>query len=199
MALAGMTRSHLFARPGCLDNAQPQPAHPNELTLRDAAKLYEGVLNGSLLDVNRRSLFYKYLPAWDTSTDDALRAMVKEEETAAGLDPVARSQFEDGVKLQGKGGGYTLCGAGAGATCEVDSTLGGTMILNVKDANGIEQPVTYAFGRFFNLPSGCTNAVLKAKTCTTLNNENAGYGVLGVEMFRKIVRDAMMTWKPHRA
>lgn len=198
MALAGMTRSHMYARPGCLDNAQPQPAHANELTLRDAAKLYEGVLNGSLLDTDRRSLFYKSLPAWGTSADDALRALVEEEAAVVGLDLVSRSQFEDRVKLYGKGGGLTICGAGAGGTCEVDSTLGGTMTLHVKDANGIEQPVTYAFGRFFNLPTGCTNAVLKANTCVTLNHENAAYAVLGVEMFRKVVRDALVSWKPHR-
>ena len=195
-ALAGMTKTHIYHRIGCDKDASPQPYKHNELTLRDAGKIYEGVENGTLLDATRKASLYSWLVGGNGNPASPLGQMMAAEGTAAGLSASEISQFIANTVSLSKGGGYSLCPDSGACNPPVvrDSTVGGTIWIPFKDAFGTIVPTAYVYGRFFNVQVNCTNASIAAKTCTAYSNVLAGNSTLAVEMFRSIVKQAIATW-----
>jgi len=195
-ALAGMTRTHIYHRIGCPAASSPQPYQHNELTLRDAGRIYEGVENGTLLDFTRKTSLYNYLVGGTLTANSPLGAMITAEGTAAGLTSGEISQFISSTVSLSKGGSYNLCPdtGSCNAPVVADRTVGGTLWVPFKDGNGTIVKTPFVFGRFFNVQVNCTFASVTAGTCAAFNNEVAGNATVSVEMFRSIVKQAIATW-----
>jgi Beta-lactamase enzyme family len=194
-ALAGMTRSKLWHRPGCPAASSPQPWHYNELTLRDAGRIYEGVENLSLLDATRRTALYGYLSGGVISSNGALATMIKAEASGK-LTATELSQFLSQVSTRSKAGGYSLCPATGSCnppTLQV-RTVGGTIWIPFKNSVGTVVKTAYVYGNFVNTVVNCSFASVSAKTCSTMTNADSGMATVSVEMFRAIVRQAIATW-----
>jgi hypothetical protein len=192
--LAGMSKTHLYHRIGCPDVSSPQPFHRNELTLRDAGRIYEQAEDGTLLDSIRRANLNGYLLGGPIATDGALAEMIEDEATA--LTAAERASFIAQVSTRSKGGGYSYCPATG--SCDpgvhVDGTVGGVIWIPFKNGSGTVVSTPYVYGRFYNVDVPCTGAAISAGTCSALNNENAGNSTIAVEMFRQIIRQAIATW-----
>jgi hypothetical protein len=194
----GMSRTHLYHRIGCPHDASPQPWRHNRLTLRDIAKLYEKVHNGSLLGTgSMRDTFWQYMGGGPIG-DGALKNMILAEAQAAGLSASERTQFADNVVAYSKGGSYGLCPDGGGAcnppTWEIRTT-GGIIYLPFKNAGGSLVPTPYVYGRFLDhWESSCTFDQVDNNTCAAWVTASNALTKLGVETFRKIVKDALATW-----
>jgi hypothetical protein len=195
-ALAGMTKSHVNHRPGCPKASSPQPYQHNELTLRDAGRIYEGAEDGTLLSQYNTNVLNNLLVGGTLSPNTPLGAMITAEAKAAGLTSAEISSFIYGTTVRSKGGSYGLCpdsGACNPPTVQ-DRTVGGTIWLPFKDGLGNVVSTPFVFGQFFNQQVNCSFASVTAKTCTAFNNEAAGNSTVAVEMFRSIVKQAISTW-----
>lgn len=195
-ALAGMTKTHIYHRIGCNAASSPQPFKHNELTLRDAGRIYEGVENGTLLDYTRKNNLYGWLVGGSGNPATPLGAMMAAEGAAAGLSSSEISEFITNTVSLSKGGSYSGCPDSGACNPPVvrDGTVGGTIWIPFKDANGAIVKTPYVYGRFFNVQVNCTSASITAKTCTEYNNVLAGNSTIAVEMFRSIVKQAIATW-----
>jgi hypothetical protein len=194
-AVAGMTNSHVYHRIGCPGAASPQPWHHNNLTLRDAGKIYEGVENGNLLDSTRKNSLYGWLVGGTISSGTPLGQMIQQEAAAAGLTATEISSFLANTKSLSKGGSYDMCPdtGSCNAPVYLSRTAGGTIWVPFK-SGGVITKQAYVWGRFFNAQFNCTFASVKAGTCAGLNNESAGMGTIGVEMYRAVIKQALATW-----
>jgi hypothetical protein len=195
-ALAGMTNSHVYHRVGCPGKSSPQPWHHNDLTLRDAGKIYEGVANGTLLDATRKSNLYSWLVGGTVSSSSALGQMITKEAQAAGLTSGEISSFIGSTKSLSKGGSYDICpdSGPCNSPIVLDRTVGGTIWIPFKNPDNTVTQRAYVFGQFFNMQANCTFSQMKPQTCTSYNTEAAAQGTIGVEMFRAIVKQAVATW-----
>jgi hypothetical protein len=194
----GMSRTHLYHRIGCPGAASPQPWRHNRLTLRDIAKLYEKVQNGSLLGTgSMRDTFWQYMGGGQIGSG-ALATMINNEAVAAGLTAGERADFLSRVVAYSKGGSYGLCPDGGGAcnppTWEIRTT-GGIIYLPFKNSRGGIVSTAYVYGRFLDhWESNCTFAQVDNNTCAAWVTAPNALSKLGVETFRKIVKDALATW-----
>src|SRR5262249_39098232 len=138
-SLAGMTRSHVYHRIGCPSKSSPQPWRDNELTLRDAGKIYEGVENGTLLDTTRKNTLYSDLVGGTVSSTSPLGQMITQEAQAAGLTPTEITQFLNNTTSLSKGGSYDQCPTSG--SCNpgdvVSRTAGGTIWIPFKSGGAI--------------------------------------------------------------
>jgi hypothetical protein len=187
-ALAGMTRTHSYHRPGCPAASSPQPFHANELTLRDSGRIYEGVENGTLLDATRKQTLYSNLVFGTVASGSALETMIKQEAAAAGLDSFSTNQIVNLTGFFSKGGSYTNCSAGG--PCTLDSTAGGIVFVPFKTGQ-----TPFVYGRFYNTQFNCSSDSIKAKTCASYNTVTSAYSTVAVEMFRQVFKDAIASWK----
>lgn len=188
MATAGMTSSRLNHRINC---PSASPVQPNQLTLVDAGKMYEGVERLTLLDNTRRTNLYQYLSSTTPADDDGtFEDMVESELSAAGLTATEKAQFKAALVVRFKPGGYTTWN---GSQWVVNGTMGGTAFIPAK-ARGSSVMRPYVFGRFHSTPSSCSLAVLEAGNCTQVNNASTGVRQAYVEMMRTPVRSAAATW-----
>jgi hypothetical protein len=199
MALAGMTRSHLYHRIGCIAAASPQPWHHNELTLRDTGRIYEGIENGTLLDAARRATLFGDMNGGVINPDGALAAMIKSEASHAGLTPAETAAFLSQVVTRMKGGSYDLCPDTG--SCDpgvmIDRTAGGLIWLPVKstvDGRVTTTQRAWVWGRYFNLTASCTFDSIPLGDCAAVQKEVAGFDTIAVEQFREIVQEALATW-----
>jgi hypothetical protein len=194
-ALAGMTRSHVYHRIGCPSKSSPQPWRDNELTLRDAGKIYEGVENGTLLDASRKNTLYGDLVGGTVSSTSALGQMITQEAQAAGLTPTEINTFLANTTSLSKGGSYDQCPTSG--SCNpgdfVSRTAGGTIWIPFKSAGAITTQA-YVWGRYFNAQFNCSFASVKANTCAGYNNEVNGMNTVAVETYRAVVKQALATW-----
>ena len=71
-----MTSSKVNHRIGCPGKASPQPLTHNELTLRDAGKIYEGIQNLTLLDTRRTATCSTRYMSGGPIGDGALKDMI---------------------------------------------------------------------------------------------------------------------------
>jgi hypothetical protein len=186
-ALAKMTRTHLYHRIGCDEDASPQPYHANELTLRDAGRIYEGIHDGTLLDTNYRDWLYSNMPGGAPKADTPLGAMITKEADAAGLTADETKAFLEQTYTVVKGGSYHDCSWLGG--CDVKSTAGG--MVNVPFKTGA---VAYVYGRFYNVHVDCSWDEITDKDCTRYNTMTGAYNDVAVEMFRKVIKEAVATW-----
>ncbi len=195
IAVAGMTKSKLHHRIGCPAKSSPQPWKNNKLTLVDAGKIYEKVENLTLLDATRRDALYGFMSGGPIG-DGALKDMIIAEANAAGLSAADRDLFVSRVVARSKGGSYGLCPKSGNCDPKVieDRTVGGTIWLPTRSRAGgiVDNPFVY--GRFFNTTFNCTFDAVDDGNCSSYNKVADGIGVVGVEMFRLAVRQALATW-----
>lgn len=193
--LVGMTKTELYHRIGCDRDSPPAGYHANELTLRDAALLYEKVENGTMLDTSTyRSLFYSYMN--DGVVGGDLATMIGSEAALAGLTSSEISAFKAATTSASKGGSYGLCPDSG--SCDPSSrqirTVGGIIWVPFKNGLGVIVPTAYTYGRFFDVTVNCSFASVKAGTCAAYNTVAAANNTIAVEMFRAIIKQAVTTW-----
>ena len=196
-SLAGMTSSKVNHRIGCPSKASPQPVTHNQLTLRDAGRIYEKVQNLTLLNSTHRDLLYSYMLGGPIGTG-GLQDMIRAEATTAGLTALERDQFVANVLTRSKGGSYGYCpnfdGSGTCNPPTVSSrTVGGVIWLPFK-SSGIIAKTPYVYGRYWDAQLNCTFASITAGSCSSFNNNQSGIGTVSVEMFRAEVKKALATW-----
>jgi hypothetical protein len=149
---AGMTRTELRHRIGCSYDVPPKGGH-NDLTLRDARRIYEGVENLTLLDSTRRTNLYSYLLGGAIGSTSTLAVMIRAEGAAAGLTTTEQNTFVANTVTRSKGGGYGLCPDGGGAcnpAISQISTVGGIIWVRFKTAAGAIDTRPYVYGRAFH-------------------------------------------------
>ncbi|HSV41718.1 MAG TPA: hypothetical protein VLI04_23330 [Nocardioidaceae bacterium] len=196
--LAGMTDSKVNHRIGCNGKSSPEPLTHNQLTLRDAGKIYEGVQNLSLLDATHRAKLYGYLLGGPIGEGD-LRTMVYQEAAAAGLSIADRNLFVSHVATRSKGGSYGYCPNFDGSgTCDPPSvqsrTVGGIIWLPFKGVRALIVDTPFVYGRYFDSKFSCTFDSVANSNCSAYNKTAAGNKTISVEMFRSAVKAALASW-----
>lgn len=196
IALAGMTSSQVNHRINCPggSNTAGFTSTQNRLTLTDAGRIYEKIVNGALLDTTNRTTLYSYMNGGPVS--GALRDMVTAEATAAGLTSAEKTSFLANMVTREKGGSYGYCPdpATCGPSGIQSRTGGGTAWIPFKSSTGVISKVPYVYGSYIDGSHNCTGASLSAGTCTSFNNTLAGIRTVNVERFRAEVKKALATW-----
>lgn len=189
--MAGMSSSAIHHRIGCPGAASPQPRKANELTLRDAGRIYERVENRTLLNTTHRDLLYDYMAGG--AAGGALGTMIEQESVAAGLTATERQQFRTRVERRSKGGSYTTCTNADGGQCQLRRTTGGIIWLPFRSGGSVtDRP--YVYGHYFDLSTACTLTTVNNGQCAQLNTNTAARAKVAVEMFRAEVKKALATW-----
>lgn len=194
----GMTRTQLYHRIGCDSDSPPSGWRHNELTLRDAGRLYEQVDNGTWLGTGTyRTKFFEFMVDGAINSTGDLATMIKTEAAAAGLTTTEVNTFLANTKTASKGGSYGQCPDGGG-TCDPPTvqsrTVGGVIWIPFKNTGGTIVPTSYVYGRFFNTQFSCSFAAVKAGSCTSFNNVSAGMTTVSAEMFRAVIKQAVASW-----
>jgi hypothetical protein len=170
----GMTSTQLNHYPGCGGPVA------NELTLEDAAILYEGIADGTLLSAASRDALYIRMPAQVidfTGIQSAANAIVDQEAALLGLTATQAQQFKSRMLTHYKAGGYTLCPS---SQClEYRSVAGSAEIPQC--SRGLVGERVYTFGIFID---GATDATAVG---TTFNKAKA-------ETLREPIRASLSTW-----
>jgi hypothetical protein len=186
-ALAGMTNSVLAnVTIGC-------GAPGNYLTLDDAGRLYEGVVNGTLLNPSTRATFYQLMlhgvgtGFLSVIQDEAARQLNKPPS-----DPAVQSlknAFFAGMQEAGKGGSYRL---GYDPTYWRDILTGGAHVaLPFHNANQQVVLQEYVHGVFVE------NALIPRNNPDPLTQRyQAAFSLAETELYRDEIRAALATWKP---
>ena len=168
----------------------------NDWTLTDAGKLYEGVLNGSLIQqsANRDTFFNLMITG---GTNAAVNSVVQQEANAQSKGGDA-SDFESRVVISVKGGSYDVaCPAGAPASCVFGyyRSAAGRITLPYKQKMFGRTAIvlrSFVFGYFVNaLPIPCSDT---KPQCSTLAAADNAFGTMYSETFRGAIRDALKTW-----
>jgi beta-lactamase class A len=172
----GMTSTVLAIDPGCAPSE-------NLMTQTDAATLYEGIANGTLLTPGSQAILFASMPrdAGDfTGTLAASRSIVDQEAPAFGLTASEISQFKTKLDLHYKAGGDEFCTSSNCATNLTDLSISG--IAAIPTCSGTSQTATdYLWGLFiFN---GTNNA-----------NTNNTFFATEAEPLRGPIRQALSTW-----
>jgi hypothetical protein len=168
----GMTSTNMNVYPGCNIT--------NRMTQADAARLYEGVANGTLISASSRAALFPRMPADGgdfTGTLAAARAIADDEGNAAGVSAAALAEFESQMALHYKAGNDIWC------TPDCLSFYSISGLAEIPTCNGSVQGSTdYAFGLFI---SGGTN---EFDTANTFFSTHA-------EVLRRPIREALATWE----
>jgi hypothetical protein len=169
----GMGSTNLNHYPGCGGPIA------NQLTLEDAAALYSGVADASLLSPARRQELYDRMPANAgdfTGIESALDVIVDQEAVQYGLTSSQRAAYKTALRSHYKAGGYTLC---SGVCLEYRSVAG---VVEVPQcASGRVTTRDHLFGIFID---GATNA-------TAANNT---FNAAKAELLRTPIRSGLATW-----
>jgi hypothetical protein len=100
----GMTSTNLSIYPGC--------GITNQLTLSDAAKVYEGISNGALISSTSRSSLYARMPAAAgdfTGVVPPTNTIIDQSATGLPLSAAQIAKFKQKLSLHYKAGGDTWC------------------------------------------------------------------------------------------
>ncbi len=195
MAGAGMAKSSLNHRINCFGALdQPQPVGANRLTLRDAAKLYEQVQDGSLLDSTHRDLLYSYMVSGTVA--GSFRATLDDTLQQAGLTATERGNFLNLVESTSKGGSYTNC---TNHSCHlVARTQGGVLEIPFKSATKQIVRVPYVFGKYFEASMDCSKDSIDKELCPAYIHASRGMDTIMLAMMRTQVKKAAKTWVANR-
>lgn len=167
----GMNSTSMVVYPGCNIT--------NRMTQLDAALLYEGVANGSLLSQASRTALYAAMPA---STSDfsltlaAANTIVDQEATAQGISTAEATQFKSLLQLHYKAGNDQWCSPG----CLSYYAISGLAEIPTCSA-GAQTTTSYAWGLFIN---GGPN---ETTTRTTFFANQA-------EPLRSVLRQGLVAW-----
>ena len=202
--LAGMTNT-VFA--STLGSGVPG----NYLTLDDAGKLYEGVLNHTLLDPANGAQFFDNMsdqpdpggseavpfvdsifgPFQTDVTEEAANILVLPQNNA--LVTSLSNAFIAQMKGAWKGGGYTL--GAANSQFALDLTAGGYLGLPFEDASGNINLQDYVYGIFIN------NALVPRSPYPNSQSDavNNAWSQSQQELLRGLIHQALATWhvNPH--
>jgi beta-lactamase class A len=156
----------------------------NFLTAQDAAHIYEGLTNGTLLtSANVQTLFsmmagknYDFSGIWAS-----LQAIINQEAAAKGLSAVQIASFNSAIQLSQKSGGYTLAGTTRIDGNTVYSTGGNCGWIQIPSCDGQRTVSTqYVFAYLGE------STVPNATTSNPMAN--------GAEIFRETIRAALAGW-----
>jgi hypothetical protein len=166
-----MTSTSMVVYPGC---------HIlNTITQADAARLYEGIANGTLLSAASRTALFARMPADDndfTGTLGAARAIADAEGASAGLPATVVDEFEDQIALHYKAGNDLWCDP----NCRSFYSISG--LAEIPTCNGSTQSSTnYDFGLFI------ANGTDENDTRNTFFNVHP-------EVLRRPIRESLATW-----
>jgi hypothetical protein len=180
----GMAHTRVNHTIGCGDQAR---FNHNTMTLADAARLFEGVADGALLDANDRRIFFSLMSgkqqAVETGADPAAiwepaMRLIVEQEAPADLPAAEREDFRKLMDLVYKDGRYVLCIDGM---CpEYRSVAGWVEVPFCADARITRRE--YVFGLFID---GGTDPV---------HVDNA-FDATKAELFREQIRSALSNWR----
>jgi hypothetical protein len=172
----GLTGTNLNHYPGC----GGPPA--NQMTLEDAAVIYEGIADATLVSTSSRAALYARMPAQAgdfTGIQGAVNAIVDAEAPAFGLNGTEISQFKSRMFTHYKAGGYTLCSV---SSClEYRSVAGSAEIPSC--FRGVVGEREYVWGIFID---GATSA----------NAANNTFNAAKAEPLREPIRSALSGWAP---
>lgn len=168
----GMTSTNLVVYPGCNIT--------NTMTQTDAARLYEGIADGTLLSPASRAALFSRMPsdAGDsTGTLAAARAIAEAEGLAAGVSASALEEFQGQLALHYKAGNDIWC------TPDCLSFYSISGLAEIPTCDGPTQSSTdYAFGLFIS------NGTDEAATSSTFFSYHA-------EILRRPIREALASWE----
>lgn len=168
----GMSDTRWLHTLGCAGEAI---RNGNEMTLRDAGVIYEGVANGALLSGAPRARFYELMPGFNDGLGSRL-AQVVAEEAPASLNTAEKSTFVNRLKTAYKGGGY---GLGYNGNRYFYSQAGWAQIPYCD--GGAVKTRDYVFGHFIHgAPDGA-----KAQDTN---------GDIEAELLREQIRASLSTW-----
>jgi hypothetical protein len=167
MAAIGMANSSINHVIGC---AGPIP---NQTTLDDLSRIYEGAANGSLVDAAHRSLFfqtmagkgqfqaegYDWTGLWTTDIPNLIS-----QEAPADMHTAMRDAFRNQIDLAYKAGNYKICGVTC-ATYVDHISIFGYASIPFCDAGGPRQFVfgTYIYNSTSDASSSATFNATKAE------------------------------------
>ena len=196
-AAAGMTSTEFASRLGC-------GVPGNFLTLADAGRMYEGVVNNTLLNAANAATYFRLM----TDDNDADREQVPFGEGVFGpFQTVAREEAADLLnrpqsdplvdaladafiaEMRGawKGGGYTL---GAGSNWNEVRTAGGYVGLPFRNSPGVTTVVNYVYGIYIE------GALVPQSNPTPGRNLiSAAWSDSQAELLRTEIRSALATWR----
>jgi beta-lactamase class A len=180
----GMTHTRVNHTIGCGDQAR---FNHNTMTLVDAARLFEGVADGTLLDAANRQTFFSLMSGkqqYDETGSDpaaiwnpAMRLLVQQE-APADLSTAARDDFLKQMNLVYKDGRYILCIDGM---CPEYRSVAGWAEIPFCGNAGITRR-QYVFGLFID---GGTDPV----------HVDAAFDATKVELLREQIRSALSNWQ----
>ena len=191
-ASLGLTHTHLNQdRIGCLFVNGVR----NELSLVDAARLYEQVETGPLLTAASRTSFYHHMLGGPVPSASHLGDVVRQEAAKQGKSSSAAA-FIAQMSYREKAGNEFQC---VSSNCATNSqyldftAVAGRIVLPVK-SGGNTIPTSYLYGRYANdfidpcLPgSGCPLDTRITDVISTL-------GTRGSETYRAAIANALTTW-----
>ena len=195
IAVADLQGTVLRHNMGCgylnLSNGKYEPdLMRNTTTADDLARVYETVWLGTALSEtgNARSEFLESANPRQGSTS-ALQVIIDSEAAKLGKSSVAVA-FGQQVRSWGKGGSYGTClgdgGTGCGQKVIIRSEAG--LIELPFKSGGIAAPRRYAFGHLISdVPVSCWD-------CSDDIAYSRAFASNKPELFRDIIRDALMTW-----
>ena len=195
--LAGMTNTEFASRLGC-------GVPGNFLTLADSGRMFEGVLNNTLLNATNEATFFRMM----TDDDDADREQVPFGEGVFGpFQTVVRQEASDLLglpqsnalvdaladafiaEMRGawKGGGYTLS---AGTNWNEVRTAGGYVGLPYRNTPGVTTMVNFVYGIYIE-------GALVPKSNPTPGRAliDAAWSNSQAELLRTEIRTALATWR----
>ncbi len=200
--LAGMTNTRVRQVLGCgfRDGLR------NDLTLVDAGRLYEGVVDGSLLSdaFSARPAFWRLMNGGPIPSDGRLADIVREEGADLGVSATRVARFIERFQTWSKGGSYDVCWPG-GSACDPPyqyiRTGAGRASLPRLVGGAIVQK-EYVYGNFVEeknidcrFRDAGESAAVYGTLCPTWNQANATLNTAGAELFRAEIRKALATWK----
>lgn len=161
----GMTSTNVNHTIGC---AGPAIAHPDQLTLTDAGRLYEGVADSFLLSGTYREIFYSLMAGkeefqqegydwtglWSTDIPNIINQVAPASWTAS-----QKQAFQNQMRLNYKAGNYKFCTSGGCATYVDHITIAGwAQVPFCTPGSATATPVKYVFGVFINNSTSDTTA-----------------------------------------
>ncbi len=198
--LAGMTNTKLASTLG-------SGIVGNFMTLVDAGKLYEGVINGTLLGngTNAQTQFFRLMSDENSADEEqfnngsdgisqTIRTIVLEEaaerlnkSTADAAVIALANSFISKIQRGSKGGSYTL--NHSPTEWSMTRTTGGWIEVPTKTATGFSSK-TYVYGAYVD------NAITPKVPASNpaLDKVEAVVGNATSIMFRKVIRSALQTW-----
>ena len=190
-AWAGLSGTTLRHNIGCAyfdpitSRYKPQTLR-NDTTAEDLAKVFEGVWRSQLLTATNGARREFLESTRSGGAGGALTAIIFQEAERIGR-PYAAAPFANLVKRWGKGGNYTTCLGLAS-----DTTQCGQGVVIGSSVGLIELPVMN--GGYVGARRYVHAALISDVPSNWADSISGDFGTVRAELFRTIIREALMTW-----